>query len=219
MGRLCHKVRIIGSVVLATDSLSVSVKAMASGVRGKENKTIRLIPRYILQHTLVICQAMRSVSTTTSRDVFLPAAPRMPLAGRQLLTFFVEARNSLRKVMAKVASFGRCSQASSGLLVQQKNYLLVYTYDKWEGKHIPEFRAGERFMPTVCELREGATTSPKLLTEADLVALMDKNGIGQYMKRSCSLLTYLSQVLTRRSRLILTLSSKEDTCWKHRMLE
>ena len=33
-------------------------------------------------------------------------------------------------------------------------------------------------MPTVCELREGQTTRPNLLTEADLVGLMDKNGIG-----------------------------------------
>ena len=33
-------------------------------------------------------------------------------------------------------------------------------------------------MPSVCELREGQTTKPSLLTEADLVGLMDKNGIG-----------------------------------------
>jgi DNA topoisomerase-3 len=33
-------------------------------------------------------------------------------------------------------------------------------------------------MPSICELREGATTAPSLLTEADLVGLMDKNGIG-----------------------------------------
>ena len=35
-------------------------------------------------------------------------------------------------------------------------------------------------MPTVCELREGTTTAPALLTEADLVTLMDKNGIGTF---------------------------------------
>lgn len=33
-------------------------------------------------------------------------------------------------------------------------------------------------MPTVCEMRDGQTTRPNLLTEADLVSLMDKNGIG-----------------------------------------
>ena len=34
-------------------------------------------------------------------------------------------------------------------------------------------------MPTVCELKEGATTAPSNLTEADLVSLMNKNGIGE----------------------------------------
>jgi DNA topoisomerase-3 len=34
-------------------------------------------------------------------------------------------------------------------------------------------------MPSVCELRDGETSSPSLLTEADLVTLMDKNGIGR----------------------------------------
>jgi len=33
-------------------------------------------------------------------------------------------------------------------------------------------------MQTICELREGATTAPSLLTEADLVGLLDKNSIG-----------------------------------------
>ncbi len=34
-------------------------------------------------------------------------------------------------------------------------------------------------MPSVCEIKEGSTSSPNLLTEADLVGLMDKNGIGE----------------------------------------
>jgi len=54
----------------------------------------------------------------------------------------------------------------------------VYPYDKWTTKPLPSFTVGEMFMPTICELREGATTAPSLLTEADLVGLMDKNGIG-----------------------------------------
>lgn len=65
-----------------------------------------------------------------------------------------------------------------GLRVLARNYLEVYVYDKWTGKEIPEFTEGEEFMTSVCELREGATSSPSYLTEADLVTLMDKNGIG-----------------------------------------
>ena len=65
-----------------------------------------------------------------------------------------------------------------GLVVLEKNYLLVYPYDKWVGHVVPEFEEGEEFHPSVCELRDGKTTKPSLLTEADLVTLMDKNGIG-----------------------------------------
>ncbi|KAN0061763.1 DNA topoisomerase [Thecaphora frezii] len=67
---------------------------------------------------------------------------------------------------------------ASGLIVQQRNFLEVCTYERWEGNILPEFREREQFLPTTCELKEGATSRPKLLTEADLVNLMDKNGIG-----------------------------------------
>ncbi|KAG8214045.1 DNA topoisomerase [Butyriboletus roseoflavus] len=66
----------------------------------------------------------------------------------------------------------------TGLIILARNYLDVYPYDKWTGKEIPDFREGEEFKPTSCENKEGRTTSPTLLTEADLVTLMDKNGIG-----------------------------------------
>ncbi|QRW00673.1 DNA topoisomerase 1 [Ceratobasidium sp. AG-Ba] len=67
---------------------------------------------------------------------------------------------------------------ATGLVVLERNYLEVYKYDKWTGKNLPDFEEGQEFMPSVCELRDGETTSPALLTEADLVTLMDKNGIG-----------------------------------------
>ncbi|EJD03211.1 prokaryotic type I DNA topoisomerase [Fomitiporia mediterranea MF3/22] len=68
--------------------------------------------------------------------------------------------------------------SASGLIVLARNYLDVYVYDKWNGRYLPNFDEGEQFMPSICELREGETSSPTLLTEADLVGLMDKNGIG-----------------------------------------
>jgi DNA topoisomerase-3 len=73
----------------------------------------------------------------------------------------------------------------AGLVVQQRNYLDVYIYDKWNGNLLPEFQVGEKFHPDVCQLKDGQTSQPSLLTEADLVSLMDKNGIGA---RSFSLL-------------------------------
>ncbi|KAI0268849.1 DNA topoisomerase [Gloeopeniophorella convolvens] len=67
---------------------------------------------------------------------------------------------------------------AKGLIVLERNYLEVYPYDKWSGKELPDFQEGSTFVPSICELREGATTKPSLLTEADLVGIMDKNGIG-----------------------------------------
>ncbi|KAH7888880.1 DNA topoisomerase [Phlebopus sp. FC_14] len=67
---------------------------------------------------------------------------------------------------------------ATGLIVLARNYLDVYPYDKWVGREIPEFREDEEFVPTMCDITEGHTTAPTLLTEADLVTLMDKNGIG-----------------------------------------
>jgi len=60
----------------------------------------------------------------------------------------------------------------------RRNYLEVYPYDKWAASALPDFQEGEQFMPSVCELKDGSTSKPNLLTEADLVGLMDKNGIG-----------------------------------------
>ena len=79
-----------------------------------------------------------------------------------------------------------------GLIVLTKNYLEVYTYDKWTGRHLPHFEEGEEFMPSICELREGQTTKPNLLTEADLVTLMDKNGIGKCLVRGTQILLGLA---------------------------
>ena len=48
-------------------------------------------------------------------------------------------------------------------------------------------------MPSVCELKEGTTTAPNLLTEADLVGLMDKNGIGT----DATIAEHISKVIDR----------------------
>ena len=73
--------------------------------------------------------------------------------------------------------------AKSGLIVLERNYLDVYPYDKWSDNELPKFIEGEEYIPSVVELRDGQTTKPNLLTEADLVSLMDKNGIGGYFTR------------------------------------
>jgi len=65
-----------------------------------------------------------------------------------------------------------------GLIVLERNYLDVFPYDKWNDNELPNFVEGEEYLPSEVELRDGQTTKPNLLTEADLVSLMDKHGIG-----------------------------------------
>lgn len=68
---------------------------------------------------------------------------------------------------------------ASGLLVLKRNYLEVYPYDKWVNtQELPEFVVGETFVPTEALMTDGKTTPPGYLTEPELIALMDANGIG-----------------------------------------
>ncbi|KAI4287601.1 MAG: hypothetical protein L6R35_003142 [Caloplaca aegaea] len=68
---------------------------------------------------------------------------------------------------------------ASGLLVLQKNYLLIYPYDKWESsQQLPRFTVGESFEPAEANITDGETSAPGYLTEPELISLMDANGIG-----------------------------------------
>ncbi|KAF8940680.1 DNA topoisomerase, partial [Dissophora ornata] len=67
---------------------------------------------------------------------------------------------------------------ATGLIIKERNYLDVYPYDKWTGTVLPNFVEGEEFIPTEFSMKTGATSPPTLLTESQLIALMDKNGIG-----------------------------------------
>jgi DNA topoisomerase-3 len=68
--------------------------------------------------------------------------------------------------------------SASGLAIQEYNWLGVYPYEKWSDRNIPNFKPNEEFTPTSLTMEQGTTTAPSLLTEAELIALMDKNGIG-----------------------------------------
>lgn len=68
--------------------------------------------------------------------------------------------------------------SANGLVIFERNYLDVYIYDKWNAKQIHKYEQGQVFEPTEITMPEGHTTAPPLLTEADLIALMEKHGIG-----------------------------------------
>ncbi|KAJ8598456.1 hypothetical protein CTAYLR_006859 [Chrysophaeum taylorii] len=69
-----------------------------------------------------------------------------------------------------------------GLVVDQRNFLDVYVYEKWNGVDMPRFDAGVDLdvQTTVSrlDLAQSATEPPRGLTEADLLAKMDHHGIG-----------------------------------------
>ncbi|WRT64790.1 uncharacterized protein IL334_001724 [Kwoniella shivajii] len=83
---------------------------------------------------------------------------------------------------------------TSGLVITQRNYLEVYPYDKWSDSALPDFQEGELFTPTIIELKDGSTSRPNLLTEADLVGLMDKNGIGT----DATIAEHISKIIERQ---------------------
>lgn len=68
--------------------------------------------------------------------------------------------------------------STSGLMIIARNYLDVYPYDRWTAKVIPVYEQGSQFQPSAIQMVDGQTSPPQLLTEADLIALMEKHGIG-----------------------------------------
>ena len=82
-----------------------------------------------------------------------------------------------RETVVQIAVAGE-SFRTTGLIVDEPNYLDVYPYDRWRSRACPRYVEGQTFRPTAVLMRQGTTTAPPLLSEPDLITLMDKNGIG-----------------------------------------
>ena len=67
---------------------------------------------------------------------------------------------------------------TKGLIIEDKGYLEIYTFDYWTNSYVPNFVEGENVIPESLNMEKGVTTPPNFLTEAELIGLMDKNGIG-----------------------------------------
>lgn len=65
-----------------------------------------------------------------------------------------------------------------GLQIAELNFLKVYPYIKWNEADLPVFVENEEFAPTSLMMNEHDTQPPSLLSESDLITLMDKSGIG-----------------------------------------
>lgn len=86
-----------------------------------------------------------------------------------------DAVGSQTKVTARI---GEETFFCNGMKIIKPNYLEVYIYDKWSDKTIPNFQINETFMPHRLTVEEGMTEPPNLLTESNLLTLMDRYNIG-----------------------------------------
>ena len=66
----------------------------------------------------------------------------------------------------------------SGLTVRERNFLDVYPYERWITKAIPAFEEGMTFVPSRLDILDGRTSAPLRLAQDEVIALMDKHGIG-----------------------------------------
>lgn len=83
---------------------------------------------------------------------------------------------------------------ATGLEVTERNYLEVYVYKKWQSsKQLPPFEPGEEVDLKVGEVKEGKTSPPKHMTETELIALMDANGIGT----DATIAEHISKIIDR----------------------
>ena len=83
---------------------------------------------------------------------------------------------------------------ASGTQILSRGFLDVYPYQKWHAALLPaEFAVGQRFTPSSLTLQEGSTVAPHLLSEQELIQLMDAHGIGT----DATIPEHINTVLTR----------------------
>ncbi|ODQ81058.1 hypothetical protein BABINDRAFT_160475 [Babjeviella inositovora NRRL Y-12698] len=84
--------------------------------------------------------------------------------------------------------------SASGLTVLERNFLDVFPYVKWaSSKVLPQFVHGEEVALSRAELKSGVTAPPQHMTEPELIALMDANGIGT----DATIADHIEKVLAR----------------------
>lgn len=77
------------------------------------------------------------------------------------------------------ASYGNELFTTTGTTIISRGWLDIFPYERWnDSSHIPHYTAGDTFVPTSVTLQRSQTSPPPDLTETDLIALMDDNGIG-----------------------------------------
>ncbi|MEM2986080.1 MAG: DNA topoisomerase, partial [Candidatus Caldarchaeum sp.] len=105
--------------------------------------------------------------------------------------FFDDAVQSTSKAEIVIDGVTFSAEGSS---VTKQGYLQVFTYFRPRDKPLPELREDEKLQIIEVTMREDETKPPQRLTEADLLRLMEKNGIGTDATRAS-----FPQLITERN--------------------
>ncbi|KAG0678368.1 DNA topoisomerase [Pichia californica] len=94
---------------------------------------------------------------------------------------------------------------ANGLVVLERNYLEVYKWDHWDSTKntVPNANIGEKLSIVSAVVNSGETSPPQPLTETELIALMDVNGIGT----DATIADHIEKIITRE---YITKEKKKD---------
>ena len=91
------------------------------------------------------------------------------------------SRDAVGKETTLSVHMGLEEFTAKGLMIVERNWLEIYApWERWstgQGQ-LPPLEVGSRIRPSAFTLQDGRTVPPRLLTEAELISLMDRNGIG-----------------------------------------
>eukprot|EP00949_MAST-11_sp_MAST-11-sp1_P000801 g801.t1 len=115
------------------------------------------------------CVELNSIADAAQRKVYEFVVRRF------LACCSMDAIGESAKVVAQLAEE---EFTLSGLTVRERNFLDVYPYERWITKAIPAFEEGMTFVPSRLDILDGRTSAPLRLAQDEVIALMDKHGIG-----------------------------------------
>lgn len=85
---------------------------------------------------------------------------------------------------------------AKGLMILERNWLEIYQpWERWstgQGE-LPKASVGTRITPTSLIMKDGQTQPPQLISEVELISLMDRNGIGT----DATIAQHISTILDR----------------------
>jgi len=113
------------------------------------------------------------------------------VAGRFLANaFYPDARRVERRAEIRI---GELTLRSYGAQTVKTGFYEIYAYFRPKDDPIPRLRVGEKLRIVSISLHEGKTKPPNRLTEAELLKLMEENGIGTDATRA----TYPKLIIDR----------------------